>query len=149
NDVAHQFRVNLEKRTTYEYLAQAKQLYDWLIKPLEPLLANTKIDTLVFIPDGALRNIPMGALHDGQKYLIEKYAIAVTPGLTLMEPRPFKKENIVMVANGLSDGVQGFTPLRFVPEEVNNIKKLFAGTELMNQQFVKPNVEKEFSQETN
>ena len=63
---AHQFRVNLEKRTTYEYLDQAKQLYDWLIKPLEPLLANTKIDTLVFIPDGALRNIPMGALHDGQ-----------------------------------------------------------------------------------
>ena len=145
--VAHQFRVNLEKRTTYEYLAQGKQLYDWLIKPLEPLLAKTKIDTLVFIPDGALRNIPMGALHDGEKYLIEKYAVAVTPGLTLMEPRAFKKENIVMVANGLSDGVQGFTALRYVPEEVNKIKKLFGGTELMNQQFVKSNVQKEFSQE--
>ncbi len=113
--VAHQFRVNLEKRTTYEYLDQAKQLYDWLIKPLEPLLANTKIDTLVFIPDGALRNIPMGALHDGQKYLIEKYAVAVTPGLTLMEPRPFVRENLQMVANGLSDGVQGFPPLGYVP----------------------------------
>src|SRR4029077_9175484 len=104
--VAHQFRVNLEKRTTYEYLTQAKQLYDWLIKPLEPLFADSQIDTLVFIPDGALRNIPMGALHDGQKYLIEKYAVAVTPGLTLMEPQAFKKENIVMVANGLSDGLQ-------------------------------------------
>jgi CHAT domain-containing protein len=149
NDVAHQFRVNLEKRTTYEYLAQGKLLYDWLIKPLEPLFANTKIDTLVFIPDGALRNIPMGALHDGKKYLIEKYAVAVTPGLTLMEPRPFKKENIVMVANGLSDGVQGFTALRYVPEEVSNIKKLFGGTELMNHQFIKTNVQKEFSQENN
>ena len=106
-DVAHQFRVNLEKRTTYEYLDQAKQLYDWLIKPLEPLLANSKIDTLVFIPDGALRNIPMAALHDGQKYLIEKYAIAVTPGLTLMEPRAFKKETIGLVANGLSEAFRG------------------------------------------
>ena len=145
--VAHEFRVNLEKRTTYEYLDQAKQLYDWLIKPLETVLANSKIDTLVFIPDGALRNIPMAALHDGQKYLIEKYAIAVTPGLTLMEPRAFKRENIGFVANGLSQGVQGFTPLVYVPQEVSSLKKLFGGTELMNREFVKPNVQKEFAGE--
>jgi CHAT domain-containing protein len=145
--VAHQFRVNLEKRTTYEYLEQAKQLYDWLIKPLEPLLAGTKIDTLVFIPDGALRNIPMGALHDGQKYLIEKYAVAVTPSLTLMEPRPFARENLQVVANGLTDGVQGFAPLGYVRQELASLKKLFGGTELMNQQFVEANVEKEFAQE--
>jgi CHAT domain-containing protein len=142
--VAHQFRVNLEKRTTYEYLDQAKQLYDWLIKPLEPLIAGSKINTLVFIPDGALRNIPMAALHDGQKYLIEKYAIAVTPGLTLMEPRAFKRETIAMVANGLSDGVQGFAPLVFVPQEVSSLKKLYGGTELMNRQFVKSNIDKQF-----
>jgi len=144
NTVAHQFRVNLEKRTTYEYLDQAKQLNDWLIKPLEPLLANSRIDTLVFIPDGALRNIPMAALHDGQKYLIEKYAVAVTPGLTLMEPRAFKRETVDLVANGLSDGVQGFAPLVYVPQEVSSLKKLFGGTELMNQQFVKSNIDKEF-----
>jgi CHAT domain-containing protein len=146
-NVAHQFRVNLEKRTTYEYLTQAKQLYDWLIKPLEPLFAHSKIDTLVFIPDGALRNIPMGALHDGQKYLIEKFAVAVTPGLTLMEPQPFKKENIQMAANGLSDAVQGFAPLTYVPEELSSLKKLFGGSALMNKEFIKPNVQKEFSQE--
>jgi CHAT domain-containing protein len=148
NNVAHQFRVNLEKRTTYEYLDQAKQLYDWLIKPLEPLLANAKIDTLVFIPDGALRNIPMGALSDGEKYLIQKYAVAVTPGLTLMEPRPFEREKISLVANGLSDGVQGFAPLEHVPEELRNLNKLFGGTELINKQFVKSNVEKEFADES-
>jgi CHAT domain-containing protein len=147
NDVAHRFRVNLEKRTTYEYLDQAKQLYDWLIKPLEPLLANTKIDTLVFIPDGALRNIPMAALNDGQKYLIEKYAVAVTPGLTLMEPTPFQKEKIEVVVDGLSDGVQGFAPLQYVPGEMSTLKKLFGGAELMNKQFIKANVDKEFAQE--
>jgi CHAT domain-containing protein len=148
NNVAHQFRVNLEKRTTYEYLDQAKQLYDWLIKPLEPLLARSKIDTLVFIPDGALRNIPMGALSDGEKYLIQKYAVAVTPGLTLMEPRPFEKEKIALVANGLSQGVQGFAPLEHVPEELHNLNKLFGGTELINKQFVKSNVEREFAEES-
>jgi CHAT domain-containing protein len=148
-EVAHQFRVNLEKRTTYEYLAQGKQLYDWLIRPIEPLIRGSQIDTLVFVPDGALRNIPMAALYDGQHYLVERFAVAVTPGLTLMEPRPFHKENIVLVANGLSTGVQGFAPLRYVPEEVSSLKKLFGGTELMNQEFVKPNVQKEFSQEKN
>jgi CHAT domain-containing protein len=147
NSVAHQFRVNLEKRTTYEYLDQARQLYDWLIEPLEPLLADSNIDTLVFIPDGALRNIPMAALQDGQKYLIEKYAIAVTPGLTLMEPKAFKKENIGLAANGLSDGVQGFAPLLYVPQEVSSLKKLFGGAELLNRQFVKPNIDKEFAGE--
>jgi CHAT domain-containing protein len=147
NNVAHQFRVNLEKRTTYEYLDQAKQLYDWLMKPIEPLLAQTKIDTLVFIPDGALRNIPMGALNDGEKYLIQKYAVAVTPGLTLMEPRAFQREKVALVANGLSEGVQGFAPLGHVPEELRNLKKLFGGTELINKQFVKANVEKEFGDE--
>jgi CHAT domain-containing protein len=147
NDVAHRFRLNLEKRTTYEYLDQAKQLYDWLIKPLEPLLANTKIDTLVFIPDGALRNIPMAALNDGQKYLIEKYAVAVTPGLTLMEPTPSRKEKIEVVVDGLSDGVQGFAPLQYVPGEMSTLKKLFGGAELMNKQFIKANVDKEFAQE--
>ena len=147
-NVAHQFRVNLEKRTTYEYLDQAQQLYRWLIAPLEPLLAHTKIDTLVFIPDGALRNIPMGALNDGEKYLIEKYAVAVTPGLTLMEPRPFEKENIAVIADGLSTGVQGFAPLEYVPEELRTLHKLFGGTELINKQFVKANVEKEFADES-
>ena len=146
-DVAHAFRANLEKRTTYEYLDQAKQLYDWLIKPLTPLLTSKQIDTLVFIPDGALRNIPMAALYDGEKYLVEKYAVAVTPGLTLMEPTPLKKEKIELVVNGLSDGVQGFAPLQYVPGEMSNLKKLFGGTELINQQFVKPNVDKEFAQE--
>jgi len=79
------FRLNLEDRTTESYLEQAQQLYTWLIKPLEPLMEKARLDTMVFVPDGALRTIPMAALHDGGKFLIEKYAVAVTPGLELME----------------------------------------------------------------
>ena len=65
-----QFRRKLEKRTTREYLPHAQQLYDWLIRPLEPDLTSVTIDTLVFVPDGPLRTIPMAALHDGQQFLI-------------------------------------------------------------------------------
>jgi filamentous hemagglutinin family protein len=67
------------------YRDSAQQLYDWLIRPLEPVLSDD-IDTLVFVPDGPLYAIPMAVLHDGEQFLIEKYALAVTPSLTLTEP---------------------------------------------------------------
>ena len=145
-ELSHQFRINLEKRGTDEYLAQADQLYADLIKPLEGLLAEHHIDTLVFIPDGALRTIPMAALRDGNKFLVQKYAIAVTPGLTLMQARPLHEGHIDLVMNALSQGVQGFPALEHVPEEARNITAMFGGKELMNGDFNKSNFTKEFAQ---
>ncbi len=144
---ARAFRFDLEKRTTDQYLAEAQQLYDWLIVPTLPVL-NNHIDTLVFVPDGALRTIPMAALNDGQHFLIEKYAIATTPGLTLMEPKPLTTQKTNVIINGLSDGVQGFPALPNVPEEMKKIESLYGGPELMNGQFVQKNVDKEFSTDT-
>jgi CHAT domain-containing protein len=141
------FRFDLEKRTTDEYLAEAQQLYDWLIAPTLPLLKDD-IDTLVFVPDGALRTIPMAALYDGEHFLIEKYAIATTPGLTLMEPKPLATQKTNMIINGLSEGVQGFPALPNVPAEVSKIESLYGGPELMNGQFVQKNVDKEFATDT-
>ncbi len=144
-ETATAFRFNLEKRTTDEYLEQAQQLYDWLIKPILPLVDSGKIDTLVFVPDGALRTIPMSALHDGDHFLVEKFAIATTPGLTLMEPKPLTAGKGNLIINGLSDSVQGFAPLDYVPEEVKKLNALYGGPELMNAKFVQPNVDKEFA----
>ncbi|NJL17530.1 MAG: CHAT domain-containing protein [Nitrospira sp.] len=62
------FRRVVEKRTTREYLPHAQQLYDWLVRPLEPDLVQPQITTLVFVPDSALRTIPLAALHDGSSF---------------------------------------------------------------------------------
>ena len=43
------------------------------------------METLTFILDGGLRNIPIAALHDGEHYLIERYPVALTPGMQLLE----------------------------------------------------------------
>jgi CHAT domain-containing protein len=147
-DTAKAFRVNLEKRTTDEYIEQATQLYDWLIKPLLALVDNGKIDTLVFVPDGALRTIPMAALNDGDHFLIEKFAVATTPGLTLMEPRPLTAQKSNLIINGLSESVQGFPALDYVPNEVKKLNALYGGPELMNAKFTQPNVDKEFASDT-
>jgi CHAT domain-containing protein len=144
---ATQFRFNLEKRTTEEYLEQATQLYDWLIRPLDGVLKGTKIDTLVFVPDGALLTIPMSALNDGNQFLIQKYAVATTPGLTLLAPKPIGVQHTAMIIDGLSDSVQGFAPLEHVPEEVRKIESIYGGPEYLNRNFLKTTVDKEFATE--
>lgn len=67
-------------------LGQARQLYQWLLKPIEDLLGSG-LDTLVVVPDASLRLFPFSSLHDGEKYAIQKYALAVVPGLNLTRSR--------------------------------------------------------------
>lgn len=137
------FRRLVEKRTTREYLPHARQLYDWLVRPLETELRRFKITTLVFVPDSALRTIPMSALHDGAAFLIATYAVAMTPGLTLTDPHPLNREQIRFLATGITKGVQGFPPLPYVAEEMDSIRALYAGHQLLNQDFVAPQMEQE------
>src|SRR5262249_24475156 len=92
------FRRTVEKRTTLEYVSHSQQIYDWLIRPPESELIRHKIQTLVFVPDGALRTIPFSALHDGKSFLIQQYAIAMTPGLDLTDPRPLDLAKIRTLA---------------------------------------------------
>ena len=138
-----EFRQKLEKRTTREYLPHAQKLYDWLIRPLEPDLKSLTTDTLVFVPDGPLRAIPMAALHDGKQFLINQYAIAITPGLNLTDPRPVKRESIRVLSAGLTDSVQGFPPLPNVSDELQAIQTCYGGRPLLNKNFLVARLEKE------
>jgi CHAT domain-containing protein len=137
------FRKTVEKRTTREYLPHAQQLYAWLIRPLEPDLASFRIDTLVFVPDGPLRTVPMAALHDGGQFLIEKFALATTPGLNLTDPKPIDREKVRLLSSGLTRAVQGFPSLPFVEEEINSIRALYQGGQLLNAEFLTPRLEQE------
>lgn len=54
----------------------AKALHDVLIKPVAEALKSAKAHTLVLALSGDLRYVPFAALHDGQSYLIERWAVA-------------------------------------------------------------------------
>jgi CHAT domain-containing protein len=125
----------LEKRTTREYLPHAQRLYDWLIRPLEPDLAGSDVTTLVFVPDGALRTIPMAALHDGERFLVERYALAITPGLNLTDPRPLRREQMAVLAAGVAAPVQGFPSLPNVKAELDALRALFGSRVLIDEAF--------------
>lgn len=52
-------------------------LYDDLVRPLEPFLSG--IARLLVAPDGVLFEIPFHALHDGSRYLIDRFEVAYAP----------------------------------------------------------------------
>ena len=142
------FRQLLEKRTTNEYLPHAQQLYEWLVRPLERELKTHEVHTLVFVPDGALRTIPMAALHNGQEFVIQHYAVAATPGLTLTDPRPMKRHAVQALTAGLTEAVHGFSALPNVAEEVRMVHQLFGGGLLLNKDFLVPAVETQLKEKS-
>jgi CHAT domain-containing protein len=142
-----QFRNKLEKRTTWEFLPHARKLYDYLIRPVEADLSAAGVDTLVFVPSGPLRTVPMAALQDGRQFLVEKYATAITPGLNLIDPTPIRRENIKILAAGVTEASQGFPPLPEVAFELQNISKIFLSKLLLNQDFLVSNMETELKKE--
>ncbi|ESA35283.1 tetratricopeptide repeat domain protein [Leptolyngbya sp. Heron Island J] len=125
-----QFRQDLSNAPsrTPEVITAAKEVYQWLIAPLEPALQQQgQIDTLVFVLDGSLRNIPMAALHDGEDYLIKKYAIAVAPQLELFTPSPLPKALRAFTGGvGKPQEVEGrtFSAIEKLTAELDEISRL-------------------------
>jgi CHAT domain-containing protein len=130
--------VSVEETSRIQY----QKLYNWLIKPIESELNKSQVTTLAFVLDGDLRNIPMSVLFDGKQYLIQKYAIAVTPGLQLVDPKPISKVDLRAFTAGLSKIRKQFEPhrdfkeLSNVENELQQIKKLGISQRLvLNEEF--------------
>lgn len=112
---------------------QAEKLYDWIIRPFESSLTDVK--TLVFIQDGILRSVPMSALHDGQQFLIQKYAIATTPSLNLTDAKPLNRQRLRALAIGLTQEAvidqQKFPALKGVEPEIEAIVAELPGSDYL------------------
>ncbi len=93
----------LRKGLKKSYRQPSQDLYQWIIAPIEKDLADAGIKTIVVIPDGVLRLIPFSALFDGQHYLLEKYAVSVSPGMSLMSGgEDIKARSYLSLLAGLS-----------------------------------------------
>ncbi len=137
------FRRKLEKRTTRQYLQPAQRLHRWLIEPITRRLEAADVGTLVVVPSGLLSTVPFAALHDGQQHLVERMALAVAPGLTLIEPRPLEPEQAEVLAGGLSVSVQDFPPLPHVETELRNLQSMFESTLFKNEAFTVPSIQRQ------
>ncbi|KPA10137.1 secreted protein containing Filamentous hemagglutinin [Candidatus Magnetomorum sp. HK-1] len=119
-----EFRRQLQTVISNEFLTNSQKIYDWLIRPLLTDLKKENIHTLVVAPDGILRLFPFSALHDGNKFLIEDYAIATIPSISLTDQKSFERKGESVLLGGLSHAVQNFSPLPSVKNELKDIKKI-------------------------
>ncbi|MBE9139133.1 CHAT domain-containing protein [Nodosilinea sp. LEGE 07088] len=123
---------DLEEDYTFKAVEEnAQKLYDWIVAPAQPEL-DTGIDTFVFALTGALQTIPMAVLYDGERYLIERVAVAEILGLQLENPAPLELDSINILAAGLAEVPESlpesirvkFAPIPNVVDELGVIEAL-------------------------
>jgi CHAT domain-containing protein len=128
------------------FLPLTQKVYDWLIRPIETGLQESQAKILVFVLDGELRNIPMAVLHDGTQYLVEKYAIALTPGLQLLNPQPLLPNQLRALIAGATNApsfrANNLNPLPGVQRELNQISATLPNNDKReNENFTKANLQ--------
>lgn len=146
-DTARRFRIEVERRHTLAYLPYAQALYRWLVQPIEPLLTDWRVTTLVTVPDHTLRAMPLAALHDGERFLIDRLALATVPAMELTDPRPLPTVGAKTLMVGLTESVQGYPALVNVGSELNNIQALYDGPVIVNDAFRRERLERELTAE--
>ena len=154
NEAVEQLRQSLRKRSTSlsQIKTESQQLYGWLIEPFAADLESdvereqSQIKTLVFVLDGALQNVPMAALYDGQRYLVERYAVTVASSLQLLNPKPLLRKPLSALIAGATNAPsfqkEGFAPIDNVAVELSGIRKKVNRSRTMEDRaFLKKNIQ--------
>ncbi|HEY9646521.1 MAG TPA: tetratricopeptide repeat protein [Chroococcidiopsis sp.] len=114
------FRTELTSRS--RQTAAARQLYDWLIRPLEADLAET--ETIILASDGQLRYVPLAALYDGNQWLIQRFTVnyITAASITDFSTRPLDPSQVRVLAGAFDAGDKyGFNGLPSSRVEVETI----------------------------
>ncbi|MEM6614213.1 MAG: CHAT domain-containing protein, partial [Cyanobacteria bacterium P01_C01_bin.72] len=104
------------------------------------------IDTLLLCTGPSLRSLPFAALHDGEKFMIEKYNLARIPAFNLTDTDYEAKQEETVLAMGTSE-FEDLPSLPGVYVELNTIvPKLWSGRKIVDRDFTVPNLIKAHQQ---
>lgn len=84
--------------------APARQLYDWLIKPIEKDLKLSGTQTLIYAPDDQLRYIPLTALYDGKQWLVQRFNVNHITSASLTNLNTPKQSTLRVLAGAFTKG---------------------------------------------
>ncbi|MEL7316473.1 MAG: CHAT domain-containing protein, partial [Cyanobacteria bacterium J06559_3] len=149
---------HLEMHGSAKNMSAAQQLHSWLIAPFESEhLQAENIDTLLFCLGNGLRTLPLAALHDGEQFLIEKYALTRIPAFNLIQTDYSPLSAGQVLAMGASE-FQSLNPLPAVPTELINIVDAWKinqpseeqrnGQSFLNPEFTLPNLVEQIEQQS-
>ena len=94
-----------EPDRTLEVKRLSAKLYDLIIRPFETDLSDRQPKNIVFVLDSILQTVPMSVLYDGDKYLLEKYALSLTTGMRMLNLQPSSKKPSFL-AGGITKALQ-------------------------------------------
>jgi len=133
--------------------APARKLYDKIIDPVHASLESVAAETIIYAPDGALRYVPLSALYDGQKWLIERYKIHRITSYSLSDLNIEPSGDLRVLAGAFSaDDMEfavgqqkfHFSGLPFARIEVEDLAKIIPNTKtLLDKDFTPQNTEAE------
>ncbi|WP_102170754.1 CHAT domain-containing protein, partial [Fischerella thermalis] len=136
----HQTILNFRKaleNPSLDVKKPARQLYDWLIKPIEKDLTQAATQTIVYAPDGQLRYIPLAALFDGKQWLVQRYSINHITAASLTNFNTPPSSDLRILAAAFTKGSytvevanrkEIFSGLPFAAKEVENLATIVPGT---------------------
>ncbi|MBD2108798.1 tetratricopeptide repeat protein [Nodosilinea sp. FACHB-13] len=101
NQLIATFRTDITGRRP-EVEQSAQQLYDLLIRPLEPYLTDTQ--TILYAADGQLRYIPLAALHDGEQWLVQRFGVNLITAASLTDWGRSQTTDLSVLAGAFSEG---------------------------------------------
>jgi len=117
-DIGH-FLASIGRRE--EVTAQADALYATVAKSMDLAAQRAHAKRVVLWLDGGLRYLPFAALHDGSRYLVEKYALqtystAEDPAGADSVRRPLRVRGM-----GVTQAVAGFNALPGIADELCDV----------------------------
>lgn len=103
--------------------ATAENLYEILLKPVEPLLIKYGTDNIFISTDHVLRYVPFAALRNNDEYLLGKYTFALFPVQPAEEIHTELPPSVIVEGVGLgsSTGFQNLPDLPYVEDELTSI----------------------------
>jgi len=102
-------------------LPASQALYQLLVAPVAMDLEQAGAKTVMLSLDGALRYLPFGALHDGQRYLVQRWNLPIYTSVTKNRLRDAVTPQWQAAGLGVTRATGGFEPLPAVKDEMNSI----------------------------
>jgi CHAT domain-containing protein len=106
-----------------------QQLYDHLLSPLADALGS--FQRLIIVPHGPLHYLPFHALHDGERYILQRWEISYLPGSSFVR---YVAEAPLNGAGLLAVGHSDDGRLPHAVQEAGSVAGLFEGHTLLEDQ---------------
>ena len=128
-DEVDDFRKSLENPNSNQTKKLGRKLYQRLFEPLE---AELNERNLIIVPHGVLHYIPMGALYDGKKYMIDRFNIRLMPSASAMKYLQEKKTNKKggILALGNPDLGNPAYDLAFAQKEAREVTRIWPNSKV-------------------